>query len=94
MKTKLIFFFVLTLTIGICAGWFANAYSEKKIRKAQGIRALVDANDAAKRGDLAKAIEYAKYALILDENSPSANLADMQIKEWTKQRTEKMPSCK
>ena len=51
MKVKIVFALVLVLIAGVCAGWFASAHWEKKIRKTKSVMALVTANDAAQSGD-------------------------------------------
>ncbi|HET7832319.1 MAG TPA: hypothetical protein VFK88_05080 [Gallionella sp.] len=91
MKMKAAFAFAFILIVGICAGWFGNAYWESRVRKVQSVMAAVRAHEAAQRGDLDKAIEYATYALLLDRDSP---VADIQLKEFTKKRADQIAaSC-
>ncbi len=90
MKIKKAAIFALILIIGICSGWLANSYWEKETRRMQSTMALVSANEAAQNGDLNKAIKYAMYALVLDTESP---MADLQLKEYTK-RADKISASK
>lgn len=53
--------------------------------------ALIKANDAAEIGDFKRAIELARDALLLNKDSPIADLAEMQVKEWTKQYITTLP---
>jgi hypothetical protein len=94
MKAKITVAACLILVIGAFAGWFANAYVERGIRKAQGTIAYANANEAAKKGDLDKAIEYGQAVSLLDRDSPVANFAALEVKEWVRRRSEKLPACK
>ena len=80
-KFGLVFFF--TSVFWVCAGWYACAYWQQKMRKTQSVMALITANDAARIGNYDAAVEYAAYAFAYDNDSP---IAEMQIKEFTAKR--------
>ena len=82
----MIFSVLLALVLGICSGWVANSYWEKRVMRAKSAMALVSANEAAHARDWDKAIAYSTYALAYDPNSP---LADIQLKEFAKKHSEK-----
>lgn len=84
MKLKIITALFLASLVGMCVGWFANTYWDKKVRKNLSIQAVISANAAAQKGDFKLAIKYSAYALALDNESP---LADIQLTEYIKKST-------
>ena len=91
MKLRSFLIGLLWLAIGGLVGWTASQYWTEHNRRAESMLALNEANNAAKRGDLDTAIQYAAQSYVLYPESP---LAGMMVKELTEKRAAKVAACK
>ena len=86
-KTVIVFVIFISLIIGIGTGWISHQYWDREVGQTKSLIALANASNAEKKGNIDQAIEYTKYALMLDNESP---LADIQLKELKKRRNDKI----